>query len=208
MTKDVERLREEIEALVTQAYQQDAEDDAALGSRRGDALPAELARREDRLATIEAAMQCLESQAKAEAEAERKRRAEAEAERQRTGTKRRGRAPKAVDETPDDKAQMRCTDPEWKIMQTNNKGWEYCGNAQARVDGAYQIMVACDVTAEANDKQHAVPMAQLTAANLEQAGIERPTDATGVVQKIAGTYDSGYDSAAAAQDVAPLGFEP
>jgi transposase len=56
MQKEADRLREDIEALVTQAHQQDAEDDAALGSRRGDALPAELARRADRLATIEAAM--------------------------------------------------------------------------------------------------------------------------------------------------------
>src|SRR5262247_1208665 len=125
MRKEADRLREDIEALVTQAHQQDAADDAALGSRRGDELPAELARREDRLATIEAAMQRLESQAKAEAEAERKRRAEAEAERQRTGTKRRGRTPKEVDETPDDKAQMSFTDPELKSMQTNNKGWDY-----------------------------------------------------------------------------------
>jgi transposase len=122
--KEGERLREAIEALVTQAYQQDAEDDAALGSRRGDEWPAELARREDRLATIEAAMQRREARAKAAAAAERQRRAEAEAERQRTGTTRRGKAPKAVDETPDDKAQMRCTDPELQIMQTNNKGWD------------------------------------------------------------------------------------
>ena len=57
MKKAVERLREDIEALVTQAYQQDEVEEAALGSRRGDELPAELARREDRLATIEAAMQ-------------------------------------------------------------------------------------------------------------------------------------------------------
>jgi hypothetical protein len=48
MRKEVDRLREDIEALVTRAYQQDAEDDAALGSRRGDELPAELARREAR----------------------------------------------------------------------------------------------------------------------------------------------------------------
>ncbi len=93
MKKEVERLREDIEALVTQAYQQDEADDAALGSRRGDELPAELARREDRLARIEAAMRRLEAQAKAEAEAERQRRADAEAERQRTGKKRRGKAP-------------------------------------------------------------------------------------------------------------------
>jgi transposase len=208
MTKEVERLREEIEALVTQAYQQDAEADAALGSRRGDELPAELARREDRLATIEAAMQRLEAQAKAGAEAERQRRAEAEAERQRTGQKRRGRAPKEVDETPEDKAQMSFTDAELNIMQTNNKGWDYCGNAQASVDGAHQIIVACDVTAEANDKQQALPMAQLTMAYLQQAGIERPKDAEGVVAKIPGTYDSGYDSEAAAEAVEQLGFDP
>jgi transposase len=208
MKKEVERLREDIEALVTQASQQDAEDDAALGSRRGDELPAELARREDRLATIEAAMQRLEAQAKAEAEAERQRRAEAEAERQRMGKKRRGRVPKAVDETPDDKAQMSFTDPELGIMQTNNKGWDYCGNAQASVDGASQIILACDVTAEANDKQQAEPMAQLTVAQLEQAGIAIPQDATGAAQKIPATYDSGYYSAAAAAAVEQWGFDP
>src|SRR5499433_4603137 len=70
MKKEVERLREEIEALVTAAYQQDEAEDAALGSRRGDELPAELARREQRLATIAAAMRRLEAEAKAEAEAE------------------------------------------------------------------------------------------------------------------------------------------
>ena len=208
MKKAVERLREEIEALVTQAYQQDAEDDAALGSRRGDELPAELARREDRLATIEAAMRRLEARAKAEAEAERTRRADAEAERQRAGTTRRGKASKAVHETPDDKAQMSFTDPELHIMQISNKGWDYCGNAQVSVDGACQIIVACDVTAAANDKQQAVPMAQVTAAYLAQAGIERPQDAAGVVEKIASTYDSGYYSAAAAKAVEQLGFDP
>ena len=92
MQKEVERLREDIEVLVTQAYQQDEAEEAALGSRRGDELPAELARREERLAMIEAAMQRLEAQAKTEAEAERQRRAEAEAERKRTGQQRRGKA--------------------------------------------------------------------------------------------------------------------
>src|SRR5438128_9977070 len=56
MQKEVERLREEIEALVTAAYQQDEAEDAVLGSRRGDELHAELARREQRLATIAAAL--------------------------------------------------------------------------------------------------------------------------------------------------------
>jgi transposase len=208
MRKEADRLREDIETLVTQAHQHDAEDDAALGSRRGDELPAELARREDRLATIEAAMRRLEARAKADADAERQRRAEVEAERQRLGTPRRGKAPKPVDETPDDKAQTNFTDPELQIMRTNNKGWEYCGNAQASVDAAHQIIVACDVTAESNDKQQAEPMAQLTVASLEQAGIVPPKDATGTAQKIPATYDSGYYSAAAAAAVEQLGFEP
>src|SRR5712691_9199907 len=114
MRKEADRLREAIATLVTQAHQQDAADDAALGSRRGDGLPAELARREDRLATIEAAMRRLEARAPADAETE----------RQRTGTTRRGKAPQPVDATPDDKAQTNFTDPELRIMRTSNKGWE------------------------------------------------------------------------------------
>jgi len=208
MKKEVERLREEIEALVTQAVQQDEAESAALGSRRGDELPAELARREDRLATIEAAMRRLEAQAKAAAEAERQRRAEAEAERQRRGTPRRGKAPQPVDETPADKAQSNFTDPELHIMQTNNKGWEYCGNAQASVDGACQIILACDVTDASNDKLQAEPMAQATLATLAQAGLERPTDESGTAQAIPATLDNGYYSEVAVQELEALGFDP
>src|SRR5215467_368041 len=128
MKQEVARLREAIEALVTQAYWQDEAEEAALGSRRGDELFAELSRRETRLAKIEAAMRRLEEQAKREAEEALQRRAEAEAERQRQGEKRRGREPKTVDATPADKAQMSFTDAELHIMRTNNKGWDYCGN--------------------------------------------------------------------------------
>jgi len=208
MKQEVERLREDIEALVTQAFQQDEADDAALGSRRGDELPVELERREKRLAAIEAAMQRLEEQAKAEAEAERQRRAEAEAERQRQGQKRRGRPPKAVEETPPDNAQMSFTDAELHIMQTNNKGWDYCGNAQASVDDADQIILAGDVTAAPNDKQQAAPMAQMTLDNLAQAGIERPTDESGEPHAIPATLDHGYYSEAATQALEALGFDP
>lgn len=208
MKKAVERVREEIEALVTAAYQQDAAEDAALGSRRGDELPAELARREQRLATIEAAMQRLEAQAKAAAEAERQQRAAAEAERQRTGKPRRGKALKPVLESPEDKAQSNFTDPELHIMRTNNKGWEYCGNAQASVDAACQIIVACDVTDAPNDKQQAGPMAQATRATLAQAGIALPQDEAGEVQAIPTTLDNGYYSEAAVQALEALGFAP
>jgi len=208
MQKEVERLREEIETLVTQAYQQDEAEEAVLGSRRGDELPAELARREDRLATIEAAMRRLEARAKAEADAERQRRAEVEAERARTGTPRRGKVPQPVDDTPPAKAQTNFTDPELHIMQTNNKGWEYCGNAQVSVDGACQIILACDVTDAANDKQQAAPVAQATLATLTQAGIALPQDETGKAHAIPATLDNGYYSAAAAQALEDLGFDP
>ena len=63
--------------MVTQAYQQDVEDEAVLGSRRA-TNARQLSRREDRLVALEAAMQRLEAHAKADAEAERQRRAEAE----------------------------------------------------------------------------------------------------------------------------------
>ncbi len=208
MKKEVERLREEIEALVTQAVQQDEADEAALGSRRGDELPAELERREQRLATIEAAMRRLEAQAKAEADAERQRRAEADAERERTGQKRRGRAPKPVEETPDDTAQMSFTDADLHIMRMNNKGWDYSGNAQASTDEAYQIILACDVTDAPNDKQQAAPMAEATLANLAQAGIEQPKDESGQVPLIPATLDNGYYSEAAVQALEALGFDP
>src|SRR6266699_2517000 len=167
MKREVERIREEIEAVVTQAYWQDEADDAALGSRRGDELPEELARREKRLATIEAALRRLEEQARCEADEERKCRAEAEAARRRTGANRRGRAPKPVDDEPADNAQMSFTDAALHIMRTNNKGWDYCGNAQASVDGACQIILACDVTDETNDKEQAEPLAQATQATLD-----------------------------------------
>jgi hypothetical protein len=191
-----------------QAQTQDATEDATLGSRRGDELPEELSRREDRLAVIGAAKQRLEAQARVEAEAERQRRQEAEAERQRTGQKRRGKEPGPISETPDDKAQTNFTDPEMKIMKTSNKGWDYCGNAQASVDAKHQIIVACDVSEAANDKQQAVPLAKATLENLEQAGIALPKDADGQEQKIPATLDSGYYSESAAKEMEELGFDP
>jgi hypothetical protein len=76
------------------------------------------------------------------------------------------------------------------------------------VDAAYQIIVACDVTEAAHDKQQAPPMAQLTMAHLAHAGIETPKDASGVAQKLPAPYDSGYDSEVAAAAVEQMGFDP
>jgi transposase len=208
MVKEEERLQAEITALLTAAQSVDADDDAALGSRRGDELPDELHRREQRLASIQAAKQRLVEQAKTAAAAERQQRAEQDALRQRTGQKRRGQEPGPINETPDAKAQTNFTDPELKIMPQNNKGWEYSANAQATVDSDHQVIIACAVTTASNDKEQALPMAQVTKANLELAGIMPPTDATGQPKKIPNCMDTGYFSEKAAQGVAALGFDP
>jgi len=208
LKKEETRLREEVETLLQQAQDTDAQEEAALGSRRGDELPAALQRREQRLAVIAAAKQRLEEQARVEAEAERQRRAEAEAERQRTGKKRRGKEPQPVSDVPDDKAQTSFTDPELKMMRQSNKGWDYSGNAQISVDATCQIIVACFVTAAANDQQQAVPLAQATRASLEQAGMTLPADGAGQTQPIPATLDSGYFSAAAVAGLAASGFDP
>ena len=158
-----------------------------------------MARRAARLAQIEAARRRWAAEAKAAADAARTRRCEADAEGQRSGKKRRGKAPKEVEETPADKAQMRFTDPEWPIMQTHNKGGDDCGNAQASVDGAYQIIVACDVTDATNDKQQAEPMGQAILETLEQADMAPRRNESGAVQAIPATLESGYYSEAAPQ---------
>ena len=105
------------------AHQQDAEDDAALGSHAG-VMSCPPSWRDEGAWPPSRRLCSAWSPRQAEAEAERQRRAAAEVERQRTG-RRRGRAPKEVDETPDDKAQMSFTDAALHIMQTNSKGWDY-----------------------------------------------------------------------------------
>jgi transposase len=208
LKKEEARLRQEIAALLQQAQETDAQEDAALGSRRGDELPAELQRREQRLAVIAAAKRRLEEQAKAAADEERQRRAEAEAERQAKGQKRRGKEPGPVSDVPEDKAQTSFTDPELKVMKQSNQGWDYSGNAQISVDATCQIIVACFVTAAANDQQQAAPLAQATRESLERAGVAAPVDKAGQPQKIPATADSGYFSAAAVTGLEEAGFDP
>jgi DDE family transposase len=153
-------------------------------------------------------MRPLAAAAKAEADAERKRRFEAEAERQRRGKNRQGQAPKEVEETPADKAQMSCTAPALHLMQTNNTGWDYWGNAPASVAGAYPSMVACDVTAATNDKQQAAPLGQAILEPLQQADIAPRRNAAGEGQAIPATGESGSYSEAAPPALEALGVEP
>jgi hypothetical protein len=208
MAKEIARLEAEVERLLADAERLDAEQDAAQGSRRGDELPDELKRREDRLAKIREAKARLEAEARAAAEAEQHRRDEAEARREAEGRRRRGKEPAAIDPSPKDKAQTNFTDPEAKIMKQSNKGFDYSYNAQAVVDGEHQIIVAAAVTRAANDKQQAVPMARAALDNLEAAGIERPKGADGTAVPIPNTADTGYFSAGAIRGLEEIGLDP
>jgi len=170
MHKEAERLRKEMAELLAQAESTDAaEDDLHGREARGDELPAELARRETRLAKIQEAKRALEAQALAAAQAETARRQAEDDARRAVGETPRGRAP--VDATPGPKAQRNFTDPESKIMKVSNKGFEQCGNAQI-VCNEEQIIVAADVTDQANDKRQVKPMVSQAQENLAAAGVE------------------------------------
>jgi transposase len=180
--QEEKRLQQEIRQLLEKAEVIDEQEDNEYGpDRRGDELPEELARRQSRLKRIREAKKALEVKAKVAAQETQKQRDEEDFKD--NGKAKRGRKPKAVSEVPADNKQYNFTDPESSIMKANNKGWDQCGNAQAAVDGKNQIIVACDVTSESNDKQQFEPM-------LEQA-----QENIGPDKKIeAASADSGYYS--------------
>jgi len=74
------------------------------------------------------------------------------------GRKKRVRKPKAPEEGefPDDK-QTNTTDPESQLLKTSD-GWKQGYNGQAMVDCAHQVIVAQDITTDANDVQQLDPM--------------------------------------------------
>jgi len=182
MLKEEKRLTEEIKQLFEKAESIDRQEDNEYGPDRcGDELPEELARRESRLKRIQDAKKALEAKARAAAQEAQKQREQEDSENE--DKSKRGRKPNAVSEIPADNKQYNFTDPESSIMKANNKGWDQCGNAQAAVDSAGQIIVACDVTGQSNDKQQFEPM-------LGQA-----QDNVGRDKKIkAASADSGYYS--------------
>ena len=182
MLKEETRLTEEIKQLLEKAQAVDQQEDDKYGpDRRGDELPEELARRGSRLKRIDKAKEALEAKARATAQQARKQREQEDSEND--DKPKRGRKRKAVSDVPPDNKQYNFTDPESSIMKANNKGWDQCGNAQAVVDSKKQVIVACDVTSQSNDKQQFVPMLEQT---LENVGKDKKIKAA--------SADSGYYS--------------
>jgi transposase len=134
-------LRREVADLLRRAEQTDRDEDVRYGAgRRGDELPAELARRESRLRKIAEAKAALEAEARARAATA-------------------GRPPD--DAQPPDRAQRNFTDPESKIQKTSD-GFIQGYNAQVAVDAHRQVIVAQHVTAAAPDVQQLPRLVQAT----------------------------------------------
>jgi transposase len=136
------QLRAEVEQLLAQAEATDAAEDAEYGAdRRGDELPAELQRRESRLARIREAKRALEARAKDAAAA----------------------AGQPADTAkPDPKAQYNFTDPASRIMKGPD-GFVQAYNTQIAVNDQ-QLIVGQAVTQETNDKRQLMPMITIMAA--------------------------------------------
>jgi transposase len=202
MGKAEKQLEEEIAAIEAQAAAMlsdaeavDREEDERYGpDRRGDELPAELARRASRLERIREAKAALEAE---EAERERARQAEMRAQ---------GREPRKSD--PDDEppapkpsAQRNFTDPESKIMKTSDGSFHQCFNGQAVVDSHAQVILAADAAGQAPDARQLEPALAQLAENLEAIGAELPEGA-----KLLG--DAGYFSEHNIEITAGHGLDP
>ncbi|HSD33583.1 MAG TPA: IS1182 family transposase [Gemmatimonadales bacterium] len=143
-------LQAEIAEWLRRAEQADRDEDARDGvDRRGDELPAELARRESRLKAIQEAKAALEAEAREQAKAA-------------------GKAPDQAKPAPT--AQRNFTDPDSKIQKTSD-GFIQGYNAQAAVDAHAQVIVAQDVTPMAADVGELVPQVTAIGRTMQQ----RPT---------------------------------
>ena len=204
MEEKEQQLKAEVEKLLAQAAETDTAEDALYGKgKRGDELPAELARRESRLKKIAEAKAALEQEARERAEAAR-RTAEEKLQKRRKkeqerGKKLGGRPPRIPDPAqarPEPTAQRNFTDPESRIMPDGaHKGsFVQAYNAQIAVDSAGQIIVAAEITQESNDKRQLAPMLERVEQNIGA----KPT---------AATADAGYFSEDQVNDERVQGIE-
>jgi transposase len=147
--KEVEPvLAKTVEGWMSQANGADDDDDRTHGpDRRGDETPDWMASKQGRLEKIQAAKAALEAEAEA-----------------------------AGNDAPDDKAQRNFTDAESRIQKTKD-GFIQGYNAQAAVDHANQIIVACDVGPSSADNPQLVPMVEQIIANTGSVPNEFSADA-------------------------------
>jgi transposase len=162
-------LEAKARALLSDAEATDAAEDQIFGPDGKDVdLPAELDRREKRLAKLQAARAQIEAEAaaKARAHAQDKERRRQE----RTGISHEQAVTDAGDTAataarPKPKAQANFTDPDSRIMKNSDGAYIQAYNAQAVVDEAHQVITAADVTTNASDALNYTTMLNQSARN-------------------------------------------
>jgi transposase len=168
---EIAALRAQVEGLLADAEATDAAEDEAFGAdRRGDELPAEFVRREDRLAVIREAKQALEAEAR---EAETSRRAEMSEQGKQPRNPPGGRDPFA----PKPKAQRNFTDPDSRIMKTADGAFQQCFNGQAIVDSTAQVVVVAELSDQAPDARQLEPALDQLDENLRAIDAQLPEGA-------------------------------
>lgn len=174
-TRGYPAIRQEVDRIIEEAARIDAAEDAEHGRARGDELPAELSDRRSRLARLRRCREELEAeQAKVEAahQANLLWRGAWEAEHAR---KLGGRKPFAPDPDGLAKRSINTTDPDSRTIIRTGKAAVQGYNAQA-VATAGQVIVAADITQQANDSGELEPMILAALAHLDHAGIEERPD--------------------------------
>jgi transposase len=158
-------LEAEIARMLAEAEAVDAREDRRFGDRRGDELPEGLTGAADRRARLAACTEKLARRA-AEAAAHQQAKVEARAAEERaTGKRKRGREPKPPEAAVEPDAVANVTDPDSGIMNTR-RGWVQGYDAQLVVTRD-QIILAADVTTEANDNHQLTVMLDQAQANVE-----------------------------------------
>jgi transposase len=171
-TRSYPAILEEVDRMLAEAEQADAAEDAGHGTSRGNELPAELADRSSRLERLRRCRHELEAeqaQVQAAYEDNLAWRAQWEAEH---GQKLGGRKPFAPDIDGLAKRSINTTDPDSRKIIRTGKSAVQGYNAQA-VATAEQIILAADITRQANDSGQLEPMIRAALAELEQAGIDQ-----------------------------------
>jgi hypothetical protein len=124
--------------------------------------------RQKRLEKIRQAKKTLEAEAEAQAQAQRKREEKQAKDRAVDPPSPEGEtSPPQEEVKPDEKAQKNFTDPDSRIMRDGaTKSFEQSYNCQAMVDDQAQVIVAAQVTQQANDKQQVEPLVEQMTVNL------------------------------------------
>ena len=173
-------LEEQIAQLL-----QKAEDADSTPLEDGLTVPAEVARRQERIEKLRAATAVIEARAKERHREEMAAFAEKQKRREdqvAAGKKPKGRAPKPPGEGPRRKDQFNFTDPESRIMKTGS-GFAQSYNAPAAVEVESRLVVSQVVTDAPNDKEQLEPTLATTSR---------------VIKSVAAVLvDSGFYSAAA-----------